>query len=285
MKFEDMWAEMVQYLNIDLSKEGEKLSEAMTIVYSQKKLYNAKGPSKSRDLAENLVYTTKQAILLRRMNIIGLKMRIYMERQKALNSIELLRHIKNGKIKQILKQTEFEKVCIMNKTIKREIEEKTNIDLFRQFHIDMDATSSCVLGYMTSITYMNADLWETTNLLTMSNALLMKKLSGYDQVYVSIKESYEIFGELQKTDYDVLYRKYSHGIQQMSSKDKFEYLELKANERFNSLENMITKNCKDEDTSTSASYSDMVSEMVLDNIMLRKLLYNASKKIMNIMIK
>lgn len=285
MTFEEMWAGMVRYLNIDLLKEREKLTEAMTIVYSQKKLYSAKGPSKSRDLAENLVYTTKQAILLRRMNIIGLKMRIYMERQKALNSIEFLRQIKNGKIKHVLKQTEFEKVCIMNKTIKREIEEKTNIDQFRQFHVDMDATSSCVLGFMTSITYMNADLWETTNLLTMSNHLLMRKLNEYDQIYVSIKESYEIFGELQKTDYDVLYKKYAHGIQQMSSKDKFEYLELKANERFNSLENMVTKNCYDNNSSLNVNLTDMVSEMVLDNIMLRKLLYNASKKIMNIMIK
>lgn len=56
----------------------------------------------------------------------------------------------------------------------------------------MDATSSCVLGFMTSSTYLNADLWETTNVITMSNYLLMDKLNEYDKTYNSINDSYEV---------------------------------------------------------------------------------------------
>lgn len=42
---------------------------------------------------------------------------------------------------------------------------------------------------------------------------------------------------------------------------------------------MVTQNYHENNNSLELKVNDMINEMVLDNIMLRKLLYNANKKL------
>mmetsp|Transcript_23421 Transcript_23421/g.23377 ORF Transcript_23421/g.23377 Transcript_23421/m.23377 type:complete len:114 (+) Transcript_23421:1505-1846(+) len=109
---------------------------ASRIEISSKK--HVKTPEEKKEL-DNMLNIIKQAILLKKSNIIGLKMRIYMERQKACNSLEFLRKIQESKIKSTLNKSEFEYICILNQKIKEEIEDMETI---KQYHSKMDAATS-----------------------------------------------------------------------------------------------------------------------------------------------
>lgn len=91
--FEEMWIKMVEYLHLDLSSINnrsknkktiyELLIQASALVDKEKKTIPNNVNAEEKNKIENVLYTIKQAILLRKVNLIGLKMRIYMERQKA----------------------------------------------------------------------------------------------------------------------------------------------------------------------------------------------------------
>jgi len=63
---------------------------------------------------------------------------------------------------------------------------------------------------MSSVTYMNADLFETTNILTMTTHLLKQENKKFEGTAIELKECYDLFVGLQQTDYDVLYKRYRH---------------------------------------------------------------------------
>ena len=173
-------------------------------VVNTKKAVAKNLPQKLRENAENLVYCAKESVMLRKIQVVGLKMKIYFERLKSINAIEFLKKIKRLKFDDFKAKEEFVKCIKYCKVIKKEIED--NSDIYRQFHVKMDSTTSTVLGYITSMTYHNADLWEAVDLLTTSNFELMKKLNEYDTMVSSIDELYEVFRKIQMTDYDVLYK-------------------------------------------------------------------------------
>jgi len=97
---------------------------------------------KIKEKAKSFLRVTKDSIILRRLNYIGMKMRIYMERQKAINSVEFLRLAKQGKYKLMINNSDYKNCIKLNKDIKREIAEKSNVDVFKQFHKDLDPISS-----------------------------------------------------------------------------------------------------------------------------------------------
>lgn len=196
---------------------------------------------KIKEKAKSFLRVTKDSIILRRLNYIGMKMRIYMERQKAINSVEFLRLAKQGKYKLMINNSDYKNCIKLNKDIKREIAEKSNVDVFKQFHKDLDPISSWVLGFMTSVTYMNADLWQTVNTLMFSNELLKAKLAEYDHSFHVVKNAHEIFRILQSTDYDILYKKYKSDVDGMGSLEKFKYLTEKAEAQINDLEDVVTR--------------------------------------------
>ena len=201
--FKNMLSHIVKKLSVDLPKINETLEGLMSVVYTKKAV--AKNlPPKLIDIAENLVYWAKESIMLRKMQVVGLKMKIYFERLKSINAIEFLKKVKRLKFDEFKAKEEFVKCIKYWKVVKKEIEDWS--DIYRQFHLKMDSTSSSILGYITSMTYHNADLWEAVDLLTTSNFELMKKLNEYDAMVHSIDELYEVFREIQKTDYDVLYK-------------------------------------------------------------------------------
>lgn len=108
-----MLQKMVEYLHINLTDTSStgisicnQLSEAIELVKQNKrKCKNL--TSKYKDEAQVFVQTAKDSIMLRRLQVIGLKMRIYYERQKAVNAMEFLRLIKNGKVKEVIDKDHF----------------------------------------------------------------------------------------------------------------------------------------------------------------------------------
>lgn len=104
---------------------------------------------------------------------------------------------------------------------------------------------------MSSITYMNADLWETVNILTMTTHMLMQENRKYDSTEYEINDCYRIFEQLQKTDFDVLYQKHKYATSlkfrdQLKSKDseqKFDYLQEIANQKLDEYETEIHQKC------------------------------------------
>jgi len=61
---------------------------------------------------------------------------------------------------------------------------------------------------MTSVTYMNADLFHTTNFLTASNCMLIKNNREQQKVFDAIYEIFQLYMELRNTDYDIIYEQY-----------------------------------------------------------------------------
>lgn len=110
--FTEMLKEFVKYLHINLKDDNEQVSvykelqAAMEAVNMRKNLVNGL-PVKMKGKALSIIHLAKEAILLRRMNFIGLKMRIYMERQKAINAIEFLRKIRSGKANEVIRKSDF----------------------------------------------------------------------------------------------------------------------------------------------------------------------------------
>jgi hypothetical protein len=147
----------------------------------------------------------------------------------------------------------------------------------KQYHIGLDSISSCVMGFMLSVTYLNTDLWEAVNVLTFSNHLLKRKLSQYDYSFNCVKTAHQVFRSLQTTDYDVMYQNNKEEVKNMDSLKKFEYLDAKAQKLMNELENVITQSLKESAKATErVDVSDMVNEIVIDNIMLRRMVYQAN---------
>ena len=73
--------------------------------------------------------------------------------------------------------------------------------------------------------------------------------------------------------------KYGHEISQLNSKEKFYTLETIATEQLEKLEDWVADNYKKEKkTAVELHVSDQLNEMILDNIMHRKLLLHANKK-------
>ena len=247
-EFKKLLKRMVKYLHINLHDYSDQtasvangLANAIEVVKQNKRKLNNL-PNRYKNEAIGLVKISKDAVILRRLHLVGLKMRIYMERQKAINAMEFLRLIKSGNMKDVLGKESFKNCIRLNKLIKKEIEDKTSIEVFKQYHVDMDSASSCILGFMTSVTYLNADLFETTNILTISNYLLMNKINDYDKMCNFIFKLYNIFRELQNTDYDVLYKKYSSLTENKTSQEKFVVLKDKAIERLSEMEDHVTEN-------------------------------------------
>jgi len=280
MAFKLMLMNMVKKVRVDITEYNLELDELMRFVKEKKTTVNALPPTVIEQ-AKDQIYAAKEAIMLRKVNVVGLKMKIYLERLKAINAIEFLKKIKGAKFEEFQGKDEFKKCIKYNKAIKKAIEE--DADKYRQYHLKMDSVTSAVLGYITAAMYLNADLWEATNVLTMSNYLLMKKLNKYDRMLKSISHLYDIFKELQKTDYDVLYKKHQNELAAFTnSQQKFIMLEKIATTQLEELEGMVTENYKEDKPVAELEVSDKMNEMILDNIMLRKLLYNANRRLINI---
>jgi acyl-[acyl carrier protein]--UDP-N-acetylglucosamine O-acyltransferase len=64
-------------------------------------------PPKKYDKIKPFLMVAKDSLILRRLNLVGMKMRIYMERLKAVNIIELLRLLKSGKYKVAFADEQF----------------------------------------------------------------------------------------------------------------------------------------------------------------------------------
>jgi len=60
-----------------------------------------------REQAEVFLKMSRDAVSLRRLHLVGLKMRIFLERQKAVNAMEFLRIIKSGGTEKVVTIEQF----------------------------------------------------------------------------------------------------------------------------------------------------------------------------------
>lgn len=276
MKFKNMLENSLRGQHIDITKFHPDIKAMFQMIGVKKQgwiSYKTEVAKKAKDQ----IYTAKEWVMLRSLNIVGLKMKLYFEKLKAINSVEILRKIKNAKFEDFQGKDEFKKCIKLNKEIKRAIEEDS--DKYRQYHIKLDSVTSAVLSYITSVMYHNADLWEATNVLTMSNYLLMKKLNQYDRTNKTMSNLYEIHKELKDTDYDILYKKHIDLIaDKPNSLEKFKVLEKITLEILDKLEEDVTENFKVDKSKDEMQTIDKMNTMILDNIMIRKLLIKTQEK-------
>lgn len=163
--------ESIDIIHIDLDKFDKSFEKSFEEIKRCNNIAEALG-NDYKPIAKDQIYAAKETIMLRRINVVGLKMKNYLEQLKAYNAVEILRKVKTANFKEFQGKNDFKKCIKLNKTIKKNIEKDS--ELYRQFHYRMDTVSSAVLSYITSIMYHNADLWEAMNILTMSNYLLLK---------------------------------------------------------------------------------------------------------------
>lgn len=142
----------------------------------------------------------------------------------------------------------------------------------------MGKTNSSLLGFMTSMMYYNADLWESVNVLSLNNMMMREKITHYDTLVYWINELFTVFTDLQETDYDLLYQKHKSELIHLSSEEKFDYLEDQAMILFESLQERATiiyeNNGGIDDPLVHALH-----KISVDNIMLRKVVYSSYRKV------
>ena len=166
-----MLIKMVEVPNINLNEWNSNLEALLKMINDKNKVLK----TIEQDLitkAENIVYAAKESVLLRKIQAVFLKMKIYFQRLKALNVINILKKVKKLRYHDYSGDDDFIKWINYNRSIKREIEELS--DTLRQFHSKMGKTNSSLLGFLTSMMYYNADLWETVNILSLNNYSMRK---------------------------------------------------------------------------------------------------------------
>ena len=72
-------------------------------------------------MAENMIYAAKESVMLRKLHVVFLKMKIYFQRLKALNVINILKKVKKLKYHDYVGTEDFIKWVNYNVSIKREI--------------------------------------------------------------------------------------------------------------------------------------------------------------------
>ncbi|TNV87452.1 hypothetical protein FGO68_gene14540 [Halteria grandinella] len=150
------------------------------------------------------------SLTLKKFNLVGCKMKIYQERMKELNFLELMDTLRARREeddeaplseqslqrqKELLKQAKI--LCR-----KTQHSLKKSADHYLQLHLGCTIPTSLALSTMTNGVYSLCDLWSGLSTLTQYTSVLQGQIGETQGSNDKIRKLWRIFEELQKTDFD-----------------------------------------------------------------------------------
>ena len=163
-----------------------------------------RGKNDADDLYKCFSGMLQDSLNLRKMNLIGAKMKIYMERMRTTSFLELLNHFQKNNEDQWadLETTEefFETSRMVCKKI--QLSMAKSLEFYKQAHVRQNNLSSLTLGVLTNSVYQMTDIWNMANCVTHYCLSLHDKIKDTRDTNKKIYKLAHQFDILKQSDFD-----------------------------------------------------------------------------------
>ena len=222
-----------------------------------------------------LVDLLNESLAIKKFNLVGCKMKVYQERMKEINFLEMLSMFREDDQIDIDKCGSHLNVC---KKLCKKVQAslKKNIDHYLQLHLNCSVTSSLALSCLTTTTYMTCDLWNGLNTLSSYTYMLQSKLQETEDTNDKIRKLWTHYLQLQKTDFNKKVEQYQKKQKDFpSTKEWFEALMKEIQTEIKAVLLSVRQCMREDKGQNDILY--YVQTMVHDAAMIRQLLYSAQQ--------
>ena len=163
-----------------------------------------RGKNEADELCKCFQGLLQDSLNLRKMNLIGAKMKIYSERMRTTSFMELLNHFQNTNSEKWsdLESTEelFETSRMVCKKV--QLSMAKSLEFYKQAHVKQNNLSSLTLGVLTNSTYQMSDVWNMANCVTNYCLSLHNKIKETRDTNRKIYTLAHQFDILKQSDFD-----------------------------------------------------------------------------------
>ncbi|CDW85605.1 UNKNOWN [Stylonychia lemnae] len=142
-----------------------------------------------------------ESLVMKKFNLVGCKMKVYQERMKEINFLEMIQQFRENDQIDIDKCGNHLHTC---KKLCKKIQEslKKNTEFYLQMHMNCSIPSSLALSALTNSVYQQCDIWNGLNTLSSYTYILQSKIQDAEYTNDKVRLLWQYFSQLQKTDFN-----------------------------------------------------------------------------------
>ena len=158
-----------------------------------------------------VIELTKETLQQKKVNLLGCKMKIYQERMRQIQFLEVI-----SKYKQVHQLDDIYNIdkrdLLMKLDFCEQIQKKVKASIinnqieFQQLHVDATLPCSIAMSALTNSVYTSCDVWSALNKMAAYNIRQDQSLAQIENSHAIVKKLWHKFQDLRQTDFDKKYK-------------------------------------------------------------------------------